>query len=311
RWQMLVTAQRDPYALEGRGGCLLRLSSADLRHWRVEGPALAPGSASVPECPNGFHWNGWYYLLFGLGLQTHYRLSRELWGPWLRPAVDTLDNRALAVLKTAPFGDRRIGAAWVGTRQGDSDEGRLQWGGNIVLREIVQRPDGTLGTRFVPELIPAATPALRLACEPLTAGTTCAPDSFRLDATTALEVAAAAGLPLDYRLRCHVRPCGPCARFGLGLRGSGGMARQIELAFHGHTGMVSLGDQRLEGVAGLDQPFDVEIVAKGDLIDVSLSGGRCLINHLPSLRGDRLFLFAEGGQVAFEEIALEPLRTRS
>ena len=53
----------------------------------------------------------------------------------------------LAVPKTGAFGgDRRVYAGFL------NDGG---WGGNKILRELVQDADGWLGTRFLPEMIPA------------------------------------------------------------------------------------------------------------------------------------------------------------
>lgn len=82
-------------------------------------------------------------------------MSRSPFGPWLRPPVDTLDGALARVMKTAAFGaDRRIGVAWLGTRAGDKDDGKPQWGGHLLCREIIQHPDGTLGSKFVPEMTP-------------------------------------------------------------------------------------------------------------------------------------------------------------
>jgi hypothetical protein len=315
RWQMLVTARLADYALPDRGGCLLRLSSADLWDWRIEGPLLIPGGGvgyrSVPECPDYFHWNGWYYLVFGLGLETHYRMARQPWGPWLRPPVATLGNAALAVMKTAPFGEgpspRRIGAAWIGWRAEDKDTGCLLWGGQAVLRELVQHADGTLGTRFVPELIPPSGAPVPLAADALTRGVTVGVDSVTLDDPESLAVAAFSGLPDDYRLRCRLVPQAPTARFGLGLRGVGRFEGQAALAIHGHLGVVTLGEQRLERVAGLEAPFELDVIVRGDLFDVCIGGARCLINRLPEQRGDKLFFIVENGAVTLEGLRVEPL----
>ncbi len=80
-FQMLVTASLKHPPLQQRGGCLMRLSSSDLNSWNVREPFLFasgdPGNPSVPECPDFFFWNGWYYLLFSLNGMAHYRMSRK------------------------------------------------------------------------------------------------------------------------------------------------------------------------------------------------------------------------------------------
>ena len=100
-------------------------------------------------CPHWFRWNGWYYFIGGV--DGIFR-SREPYGPWTRQWPGRLDN--LSVPKTGAFtGNRRIFAGFL------NDDG---WGGNLVMRDLVQHDDGTLSTRFVPEMIPACGEPLAL-----------------------------------------------------------------------------------------------------------------------------------------------------
>ena len=304
---LLATAKLDPYLLDGRGGCLLMLRSRDLKTWTVEGPLFTPGGGpkghSVPECPDYFFWNGWYYLLYSLGLQTHYRYSRGPLGPWQKPAVEVLDSPLSAVMKTAPFGDRRrIGVAFLGTRQEERNAAPVQWAGNILFRELVQHPDGTLGTRLAPEMAFGfqAAPAT---FESLTPGASGSAGSVRLHAPQSLEAAALDGVPLDFRLRCHVNPGSGAPRFGLGLRGAGRFgSHHDELVFEPALRRVSLAEQLLLEVRPICAPFDLEVVFHGDIVEACIAGQRCISNRLPEHKGQRLFLFCEGGIVDFERI---------
>ncbi|MBE0698322.1 MAG: hypothetical protein IH586_15495, partial [Anaerolineaceae bacterium] len=286
-----------------------------LQHWSVEKPLLVPGDepgyGSIPECPDLFFWNGWYYLLFGIRLHTHYRMARKLSGPWLCPAVDVLDNPMLAVMKTAPFGNRRrIGAGWVASRKGNLDNGETQWGGNVVFRELVQFADGSLGTRFPAEMIPAAGELVETAFSPLTPGCSIASrssnniKSIEIGTPETFEAGMLTGLPLNYHLSCLVHHISTSPRFGLGIRGEGNMVRQYELAFSPYKQQVMLEKEHLDCVVGLDQSFHLEIIVKGDLIDVCINHNRCIINRLPELQGDRLFFFCENGTVLFEQIKI-------
>lgn len=311
-WHMLVTSKIADFALAGRGGCLLELRSHDLWDWEVAGPLLVPGGDAgypcVPECPDYFVWNGWHYLLFGQRLQTHYRMARSLQGPWLRPPVDTLDSAFCAVMKTAPFGaGRRIGVGWAGPRRDGRDDGPMLWGGSAVFRELVQRPDGTLGVRVPPELIPACGAPADLTGLALTPGCVVERGAVRIDAQATQEVVALGGLPGACRIQCRVTPAPGSARFGLGLRGSGRYVASYDLAFYGHTGVIALEHERCDRIGGLGQPFTLDIVLTGDIIDVCVDGQQCLINRLPERAGDQLFLFCEQGAVAFEELTICPL----
>jgi beta-fructofuranosidase len=144
RFHMLVTTGLAGVDGAG-GGCLARLVSADLRRWeQVDEPFLVPGLPGQPECADLFEWNGWHYLLFSNHAVTRYRMARHPLGPWTRPPVDEFEGPPVCVMKTAGFhGGRRIGAAF-------SEDGG--WGGRLVLREILQRPDGTLASGWPPEL---------------------------------------------------------------------------------------------------------------------------------------------------------------
>lgn len=53
-FHMLVTASLEQHALDGRGGCLVQLTSPDLSSWSVDGPFLIPGIPPSPSAPTPF-----------------------------------------------------------------------------------------------------------------------------------------------------------------------------------------------------------------------------------------------------------------
>jgi beta-fructofuranosidase len=305
RFHMLVTAMLDDYPLHDLGGCLAHLTSPDLKHWDVNAPFLIPGFPGAPECSDYFHWRGWYYLIFSNDFVTRYRMSRQPFGPWLRPKSEVLGSPAMRVMKTAPFtGNRRIGAAWIGTREQDLDTGRFQWGGHIVLREIIQHADGTLGTKFIPETVPSLAETVALTPVPLTAHATTDLQGACLDASQGTEAACVAGIPNDIYLTARVSPAPGSALFGLRLKGTGDFQSGYDLCFRPFENRVDLLDQTISCVDGLDRPFGLEIVLKGDIIDVCIDQRRCLINRCPELQGDALFLFARDAGVTFDNLEI-------
>jgi len=311
-FHMLVTACLSDYPLYGRGGCLARLVSQDLQHWKVAEPFIIPGGRpghpSIPECPDYFHWNGWTYLVFGLDGMAHYRISRNPMGPWIRPRVDTFDGALAAVMKTAAFGEnRRIGVCFLNSREGDRDDGRRLYAGNAVFREIVQHADGTLGSRFPPEMVPASGEVLHLRLNPLTEGVAGEGQSVRLEAWEGLEAAFLEGVPVDVRITATVRPEANSADYGLCLRASGNLRTGYELHLLPYEQRVTLNEQSIACVEGLDQPLALDIILKGDVVDICIDGRRCLIDRCPELRGDRLFFLCRNGCVAFESIKVRPL----
>jgi hypothetical protein len=306
-FHMLVTAWRQDHPLPDRGGCLAHLISTDLWHWQVKEPFIIPGYLGAPECPDHFFWNGWYYVLFSQGLVTHYRMSRHPLGPWSRPKVDVLDGRLARVMKTAAFaGGRRIGVAWLGTREGHQDDGRLQWGGNAIFRELVQHADGTLGTRFPTEMVPASGETLGFSFKALTSGASGDAHQIRLEAPEGLHVAALSPLPRNVRITAQVKPGARSALYGLRLRGSGEFERGYDLNFLPHKHKVDLHNESILAIEGLERAFKLDVVLVDDIIDVCIDDDRCILNRCPELNGDRLFFFCQDGDVTFDEIKVRP-----
>lgn len=308
QFHMLVTAALKDYPAHRRGGCLLRLVSDDLRQWEVKGTFLIPGYLDPPECPDYFHWNGWYYLVFSNYGVARYRLSRRPFGPWLKPKADAFEAPIGRVLKTAAFKDgRRLGVAYLASRRDNKDDGLLQYAGNAVFREIIQHEDGSLGTKFPPEMIPARGEPLGLPFRPFTSGASLEGQALRLDALEGFEMAMIEGIPLNAYITADIKPEPGSACFGIGLRGQGGYESGYTLQFLPDEERVELGGQVITRVEGLQQSFKVEIVLQGDIIDVCIDKRRCLINRCPELRGDRLFLFCQNGRVIFDKVEIRPL----
>ncbi len=272
-YRMLVTTR----LTDGRDGCIGKLLSDDLRAWRMVDPLLVVGR--VTDCPDLFEWNGTYYLL----AEFVYWTAPGPDGPWTAPTPNSLD--VLYVPKTAPFGDnRRIYVSWL------PDGG---WGGDLIFRVLVRLPDGRLGTRFVPELMPAAADPL-----PLAGGASTTPTVW-------------SDLPSDYVLTCRVTPEAGLGTLTLGLRSgaAGAFALRIDRA----GGTVSLGPAGGDSVAGIShveglaEPFDLTVVVLRDIVDVSIGGTRTIIARAPRGTGDRLAVESDGGAARLDALAVRPI----
>lgn len=302
RFHMLVTAERSDYALPGYGGCLAHLVSADLEAWEVVEPFLFPGYPDVPECPDHFFWNGWYYLIFSSRGNARYRMARTPFGPWLRPAVDTFDGPLARVMKTAPFtGGRRIGVAFLAGRAGDQDDGRSLFGGNALFRELVQQADGTLGTKFVPEMaLPGGVPLVPILRD-RTEGVRVEAGGVRLDALQGLAVAEVEAAPANFRLVVRATVVAGAPVYGVQLRAAE-FGQGVDLRCLPAAQRVELHNVALDSVEGLAGPVELEIVAWRDIVDVCIGGRRCLANRLPQRRAGALYLYAQGGTVRWEVV---------
>ena len=304
----------------GREVAVVRWTSRDLRNWtRVAEPVLvtARDEYNIDICPHLFEWNGWYYLFAGFDDRGGVWVSRQPFGPWRQHRPVRLDIPT--VPKTAPFPPgRRICAGFL------ADRG---WGGNVVFRELIQHPDGALGTRFPPEMAPATGPPANLHFRPLTGGASGGSSAVTLRAADGAHAAIHNGTPANARLRFTVAPdpatLGPSSRFGVALRCGGGgserlAARAGVLSLHPHAGTVTLSTTHVQpdgtvseavitDVAGLDRPIAVEVIMSSDIVDVCIDGRRTIIGRHWNPAGDRLTWFANHSTVAFAGIDAAPL----
>ena len=147
---MLLAARRKSVVPSRNRGCIALAASPDLEDWQVRPPFWAPDEYFTHECPDLFRFGDWWYLVYSTFSDrcvTHYRAARNLKGPWLCPANDTFDGRAFYAAKTATDGNKRFVFGWLPTRAGDKDDGGWQWGGNLVVHEVLPQRDGSLTVR--------------------------------------------------------------------------------------------------------------------------------------------------------------------
>ena len=298
RYHMLVTTS---LVDRGRcGGCLAHLTSPNLTDWTQEPePFIVPGYSDQPECSDYFEWNGWYYLVFSNFAVARYRMSRQPFGPWIRPENDLLDALEVQVPKTAAFGERRLSTGFLARRP-------RTYAGNAVTHELFQREDGTLGVRQMEELLP---PERR---------TRTFPDMRfeRTDGRLDMGMFATEGA---FRLRAVLRPVGRGGLYGMELRlggekGDGRHSYRIE--FDPGAGTVRIirpredfalgaGRDLLTGEA-LDGAVPVDLLVMGDILDLTFGDGRAMTMRLDESAGPgtRTAFYALGGELGVSGISL-------
>lgn len=300
-YRMLVTAELTAPEFAHRGGAIELLTSPDLKEWTAQPPFLLPGYVNAqPECSDLFEWNGWHYLLFGIDGATHYRMARSSTGPWAAPRQDLLDCPQSRVMKTAAFhGNRRLGVSFV------AEDG---YAGDLVFRELVQRPDGTLGTKTPLEMQPQDRGPVAL--RPQMPGA-----SLKVGDEGGYAAAEYSSLRGDFRVRCRLRASAGCLSYGLAVRGAAAWETGMELRMTPAGGRVewrpvkahSL-DQNsqaaIDCVSGLDGPVTLDIVVQGSLFDVCLNGERTLVHRAGGLDGDRLLFWTHGGTLTAGDIVI-------
>lgn len=167
-WMILCSATKDRFSK--RWGCTPLYTSPDLMNWTSKGPIYAPGLYDSHECPDMFRIGDWWYLIFSTysrNWETRYRMAKTPSGPWIVPQPDDLfEGRTFYAAKTLSDGKRRLLVGWTAVKEGEKDEGKYLWGGNLLIHELVQRSDGTLGVKLPDEIRSAFSRPMPLAVEP-------------------------------------------------------------------------------------------------------------------------------------------------
>ena len=294
-YHMLVTtslADGGPY-----GGCLAHLTSADLERWTQQAPFIVPGYADQPECSDYFEWNGYYYLVFSNFATARYRISRGPFGPWMRPKDDILDTIESQVAKTAPFQGRRLVTGFLCRRP-------RTYAGNAVTHELFQRQDGTLGVRFVEEILPA------LPAED-------AIEDFSLQAEPGRAWRKLACPQGAFRLRLRIRPHSRGTLYGITLQFGEEQEpkRTYRIDFDPASKSVAvlrpdeqfeLGASRNRRAAaqGVDEEIAADILVQEDMLDMALSNGQALTLRLEDRGACRVGVYALAGEADFSQIRI-------
>ena len=197
-----------------------------------------------------------------------------------RPARFILD--ALSYPKVAPFRDGRMIAAGFLAHRG--------WGGDVVFRELLQEEDGTLGSRFVPEMIPRTGDDLPLLTTSESAAAI-SEDTATANGANGFRAIPLTGIPRDVRITFQAVPDGNATEFGIGLRSTADHSHCLELRVEpagAKAGLFAVDENRENANAPanqrhrlgkLDAPLTIDIVCRRDIVDVEIGGRRTLIRR--------------------------------
>jgi len=306
-YHMFISSYKSEPVVFRNGGCLAHLFSKDLKNWEIHEPVLS-GQRSTPECSDYFYWNGWYYLLYSIDGDTKYVKSKNPFGPWEFPRYQTLSEPFSNVAKTAEFNNnRRISAAWVPSRNDGKDNGNERFGGNIVLRELIQDYDGTLSSKFPSEVIPALKNKVEFKI--LTDNTTSqlTREGVEIDSPNGIGSAHIMNVPYNCRITLEMEPVGNNDEFGLYLRTNDKAEGGYKLNFSPDRRVVQLGNVSIESVEGLNNTLTIDIVMMNDIIDVCINNRRCIANRCPEQKGEQLWFYTRHGDVSFKSIKISEL----
>ena len=265
--------------------------------WRCVSPAFPPGG----DCTIFFHWGRFDYIIGGF---------KDLWSKpadapdsayedVVRKGLDFYDGLNVPTV-TEITGGRFLMAAWIPIRG---------WGGPLVIRELVQFPDGRIGSKWMKEITPTTETPKTLAAR-VAEMTTFPAESksflltFEVHPTDARKGRAGISfLPENgEQAACElqIRLDDQRAQFGSGSLNSFA-ANQKSLREGGTTSHAV--NYAIENLIGVGQPFTVRILVKGDkkiggsLIDAEVAGQRTMISYRADLTVKNMIFRTESVEI--------------
>jgi beta-fructofuranosidase len=316
-WMLLAARLRT--GPSRRRGCTALCSSADLEQWEVREPLWAPRLYYTHECPDLFAMGDWWYLVFSEFSErcvTRYRMSRSLRGPWLVPADDTFDGRAFYAAKTASDGLRRFIFGWHSTREHERDYHNWQWGGNLVVHEVVQRPDGTLGVRVPAGVEGAFGHREPVHFRPGLGECMIHSNTVQISAPSSFGCAAAGMMPERCKLEATVTFVEGTQGCGIMLRVSDDLEKAYTIRLEPHRGRMVFDAWPRKGdvpfMVELERPLklrsgqavELKVLVDGTVCEVYAAGESAMSTRLYDLSTGRWGVFAQEGTARFENLGM-------
>jgi len=272
--------------------------------WRCISPGFPPGG----DCTFFFRWGEFDYIIGGF---------TKLWS---KPAdapdsayedvvgkgLDFYDGSNVPSIAGVADG-RFLMAAWIPIRG---------WGGNLVIRELVQLADGRIGSKWMKEITPETEMATTLAesvaqsaafptgGQSFLAHFDVHPDEARKGKVGVLFLPGSGD---QASCELQVLPGDRRAQFGRGsLDNFAGKEKSLREGGAPHRA----GNYAIENLIGVDKPFAVRVIVKncdkigGALIDAEIAGQRTMISYRPDLTVEKMAFRAEGAVLKNVRIAV-------
>jgi len=317
-WMLL--AARLKGGPSNRRGCIALAASKDLANWEIRDPFWAPNLYFTHECPDLFRWGDWWYLIYSTFSErtvTHYRMSRSLSGPWIAPVNDTFDGRSFYAAKTAGNGKRRFAFGWNPTRLGNKDTGEWQWGGSLVVHELVQAPDGSLLVKVPHEVDKQFSKTANLSPRPKIGEWKISGRSVSVEAIGSFAWCRLAEMPEICRVTTTVTWSPGTRGCGVILRADKMLDRYYQIRLEPGTSRIVFdrwprpGDQPFMLERPLDvskgQPATISVFVEGSIVEVYVNDIIALSARAYDHPAGSVGLFVSEGQATFSNAKVSTL----
>lgn len=274
--------------------------------WRCISPGFPPGG----DCTFFFRWGAFDYIIGGFTRlwSKPAQAPDSAYGDVVQRGLDFYDG--LNVPSVTEITDGRfLMAGWIPIHG---------WGGNLVIRELVQFPDGRIGSKWMKEIAPETAPAITLATRIVETATVPADGKSFMLAFTVQPVQNLKGkvgitfLPeIGAQDSCELQICldDLRAQFGPGsLDAFAGDQKSLREGGAPHQAR----NFAIEDLIGVDRPFTVRVIVKGcekiggSLVDAEIAGQRTMISYRPGLTVKQMVFRTD--DVELRDVQIAPLR---
>jgi beta-fructofuranosidase len=313
----MLVAARLRHGPSRRRGCTALCKSKNLESWQICAPFWSPGIYYTHECPDLFRMGDWWYLIFSEfseSNQTRYRMSRNISGPWITPNVDTFDTRAFYAGKTATDGKKRFLFGWNPLRAGARDSGDWEWGGNLVVHQLVQEATGELRVALPETIDQHFNRVMPIVPKPALGKTTISGKSVTIDARDSFGIATLGPMSLPCKAAMTVRFEQSCHAFGLLLHLQNDLDTGYYVRFEGLNNRVVFDrwprEHDVPFMPGLERPLmltpgktiRVEVIIDLTIAEIYVDGKVAMSTRLYSAQSGQAAVFVENGIATFERI---------
>jgi len=305
KYSMLVSTQTEP----GRKAVLLHFTSADPASgkWDVQAPIYTTTPEDnylMMECADIFKMGNYWYLLFSENWSgnkgTHYRMASSLNGPWTKPENDRIDGKYFYAGKTASDGNKRYVFGWNARKTPENDLGNKDWAGNMVIHELTQNSDGTLGTqslKSVAALFSKKNSTAEVDAVSSNASANNGTYSLSGDSEKAMVTFKSNGKKVRIKAEVTLVKASGTTGFVFHTNDAGSYYKVVlDIA----NGKISGYNSASQEVTSLPFPFkintkyDVEIIAEGSVVAFYINGKAALTNRIYGRDKNKWGLIAEG-----------------
>jgi hypothetical protein len=274
--------------------------------WYCIHPGFPPGG----DCTFFFRWGQFDYIIGGFTGLWSKPADAPNWAyeDIVRKGLDFYDGSNVPSI-TEITGGRFLMAAWIPING---------WGGNLVIRELVQFPDGRIGSKWMREITPETGKPEILAAQigestTLPAGGKSFLLTFKVQPVAARRCKFGISfLPeAGEHASCELQICLDDRRAQFGLGSLDNFAAKEKSLREGGAPQGA-GNYAIENLIGLDEPFTVRVIVKGcdkiggSLVDAEIAGQRTMITYRPGLIVKKMAFRTEG--VELKNVQTAPLK---